>query len=246
VTELDESKVPSFLVRDVSANSSDQKALLFKLQRLALWQYVNGDKPFNDVAAVDLQRRLSLAYQERLRVESAERKRVRIQEEVDYADLCRLIVEEVFSVEYEREDFGVKPIGWHDKIVDEITKKSVGTPSQLFNKEADGAVAMAWHAVNANAETDLINFLSQLRRKYDGFDYYFSFDRERLKPSSFLRDAAGVVLQLIRGVEPETPKYFGFRLHLTWKPSNEAEVAKKLETIIDSHGRIAVQHQQMQ
>lgn len=233
---FDERRVPPFLLRRISGSSSDQKAYSLLSQQYEVWKLVYPNKPFDEVKARELWLELSTAHQERLRLEAVAKTERLSKAEAKYAALVRRIIEEVFTLELEIEDVGVRVVEWGAKIFDsEFTKKCVGTPSQLFNGEVDGSVVMAWHKVNTNCRKALINFLTEIRRRYDGFEQTFSFDRERLSPSSLIKDAANVVIGLVQGVEPEAPKYFSFKLRLNWKPAVESEVAKRIERIIHAH-----------
>jgi len=222
---MDESKIPSVLLSDVYSN--DTKQMLTNLQLTTLWLFVNGDKPYNHKAALQLQSELrtqrTIRSQKHAAIKAKEREKANNQLKI----LCADIAEIVFAVEVfgDHNDVdGVGEILWDAKIKDKVSGAVVGSPHDLFNGAT--GITLAFDACG-NPYTNLNDFLAELKRRYDDWQWDFSFERER-KPI----DRAPVATLTEPPFERKTSKYFKFALRLSWRSKLDRRTVGKIKKLI--------------
>lgn len=173
---MKEPQIPSFLFTPIP-NRSDKLRAVEDLRLLELWRCVNGEKPFDMLNAVALQRRLNAQHQARMRKQAEKRTTELEKAEKESVKLHREIAELVFGIELigEYDELNIGEIGWNTQIRDKLTRKNVGTPRSLLNGLPMG---FGWRT-HTCATVDLRTYLSELKEKYDNFSYPFSFERAR-------------------------------------------------------------------
>lgn len=172
---MNEPQIPNFLLTDVYTMSV--KSILGDLQRLSLWQYVNGSKPYDHKAAIRLQSELRAHAQTKMRKDAKKRAEAIEKVEKEAMELHRKIAELAFIVEFaDSEKVGVREVGWNSGIKDQITGKTVGTPRSLFSEEINVDFRLT-----TDARDNLERYLDELFKTYHNWSYDFSFDRAHLR-----------------------------------------------------------------
>ena len=213
---MDERKIPSFLLTNTQQSADDRKRLIADLQRLCLWRFANGSKPYDHEAAIQLQTKLRAQRQVRL-LNEAKRETKRVEEaEKRRLELCREIAKICFAVIVEGSEDQVRPIGkinFNEKIRSKSTGAVLGTPFSLF--ESVGVTQWGVSGISDPRE-NLTKYLDKLRSYYHDFQQDFVSDchPEEISISEY----------------PD--KYVRFRLRLQWKLFSKHEIEKKIRKLL--------------
>lgn len=214
-----ERSVPSFLLMNI--HTLDNQKLVDNLRLSILWIYVNPNKPYDHGAAIKLRSQLRVERELQNQKNVVKQREEMTEARRNYLNLCRDIAELCFDFELSGASDQITSgvIKWTDAIKDLRTGKTISTPRKLLDG-TDG-VTVGWSAPNADAITETMKFLSQLRARLDGFEYFFSIPRPYAKPSGE------------ESLFAEKPsEYVKFYIKLTWSPLSDKELVKRVQKIV--------------
>lgn len=197
-------------------NQQDKLDCVEDTRLIVLHMLVYPTRPFNRQAAIELQRRLWTQQQTRNLEQAKKRSIEQAKAEKDSVELHREVAELILAVDVFGED--VEPNGkvvWDGGIKDLVTGVRIGTPRSLMNEHRQ----FEWRS-SVDCRVNLERHLDELRKKYDGFEYRFSFNRQDLKSDYKYKE-----------------RYVSFRIVLSWKPATSVEAARKLKRLVTQTAR---------
>jgi hypothetical protein len=208
-------EIPDFLIIDASKNMGDRKRLLMDLQLYCLWREVNGDKPFDIDAAIKLQEKQKEKYNAHLRKLAEKALKNRKQAEKSLRCVVSFVATRVLDVEisfYAEEVSASDPLGWDDKIKDEVTGETLGTPRELLRDDGVTFVECG------DPRQNLKDFIANLKSRYAGFERQYSFarfDRHRYFPRQR------------NPFEKKPARFAKFTIMLKWSPFSDKEILRR-------------------